>query len=178
MRILRAVPWVLVLLLFVFAIATWSSLPEMIPMRLNSRGEGARMVAKSFWPWFGLPIVALATHWLMFGVGLLLPKRPELFNHPEKKRFLQIPRAYHPPVITEMRGLLDAASVGVLLTILLAQWILWRVAMGNPVQGATAILLVSAALITPAILLFLPRISRAVDQAERAWRDAGSPAES
>jgi hypothetical protein len=68
--------------------------------------------------------------------------------------------------------------VGVLLTILLVQWIIWRVAMETPVQGATAMVLVAAALMAPAILLFLPRLSRAVDQAERAWRDAGSPAES
>ncbi len=177
MRILRALPWVLLFVSFVFAVATWTSLPDTIPMRINARGEASRMVARSFWPWFGLPIVALVTHWLMYGIGLLLPNRPELFNHPEKERFLKIPRAFHGPVLAEMRALLDVASASVVLTILLVQWILWRVAIGTPMPGATALVLVAAALMGPVILLFLPRISSAVDRAERAWRDAGSPAE-
>jgi hypothetical protein len=175
MRILRALPWVLLLVSFVFALATWSSLPETIPMRLNSRGEVSRLVAKSFWPWFGLPLVALGSHWLMYGVGLLLPKHPALFNHPEKERFLKIPRAFHGPVIAEMRTLLDAASGGVVCTIVLVQFILWRAAVGTPVATATARGLGVAALKAPVILLFLPRSTPAGGEAERAWQAAGDP---
>lgn len=172
MRVLRALPWSLLLVAFVFALATWSALPDAIPMRINSRGEAANLVAKGFWPWFGLPIVALVTHLLLYGIGRIAPDHPELFNHPEKERFLKIPREFQAPVIAELRGMMDVVSVGVVVTILVVQWLLWRVATGHVAQGALTFALIAAALILPAVLLFLSRVNRAVDQAERTWREA------
>lgn len=177
MRPLRVLPWSLLVALFVFAAATWGVLPDLVPTKINGSGEGTHLVARSLWSWFGMPIFGLATHLLLAGLGALAPRHPEMLNHPDKARLLRLPRAYQAPAIAELRGLLDLTSTSVMVTFLLVQWMLWRVASGRPSPLALPLVLVSAVLTTPAILIYSTRIGTAIEASEKRWHEAGSPAE-
>jgi len=176
MRILRVLPWSLLLALFVFAAATWGSLPDEVPMRLNAAGEATSSVAKTYFSWFGLPLIALGTHLLLYGLSRLLPSHPHLFNHPDKERFLRLPPAWRASVIVEMQGLLDLTSVAVMVTMLIVQWSLWQTARGTPAAYAIPLVILSTVLITPMVLIYSSRIGTAIDAASKRWQAAGSPA--
>jgi uncharacterized membrane protein len=176
MRTLRVLPWSLLVTLFVFAAATWGSLPDEVPMRLNAAGEAVSTVAKTYLSWFGLPLIALGTHLLLFWIGRLLPAHPHLFNHPEKERFLKLPPSWRAPVIVEMQGLLDLTSVAAMVTMLIVQWSLWQTARGTPSAYAIPLVILSAVSITPMVLIYSSRIGTAIDAANKRWQAAGSPA--
>lgn len=91
-------------------------------MHLNAAGEATGFVAKTYWVWFGLPLIALGTHLLLFWLGRLIPSRPHLLSHPEKERLVRLPPAWRAPVMVEVRGLLDLTSAAVLVTMLIVQW--------------------------------------------------------
>lgn len=176
MRIFRFVALGLVVASFAFAAATYGALPERVPMRLGFDGEVTRTSARSPLAWFGLPIVALLTFALLQWVSSLLPRRPELFNFPDKERFLRMPREYHAPVVHEMRGVLDVTAALTLLVVLLVQLLLWRVAQGRA-PGALAVGPWLGIAILPMFLVFLARVTNAVDRQERLWREReGKPA--
>lgn len=175
MRILRVMPWGLLLALFVFAAATWTTLPAEVPMRLNADGSASVQVAKTYLSWFGLPLIALATQLLLFWLSRLLPSRPELFNHPEKERLLRLPSAWRAPVMVEITGLLDLTGAAVMVTMLIVQWSLWLTARGTPAAWSIPLVVVSSVAITPMVLIYSSRIGTAIDAADKRWRAAGSP---
>jgi uncharacterized membrane protein len=176
-RILRLLPWTMVLAAFLFALGTWKALPAEIPMGIDARGNADRLTEKLVWSWFGLPMLALGTVALLAGLRALMPRRPELFNHPEKERFLKLPAAYRGQVFEEIGSILDVTATFVGLTVLEVQFILFRAASSRPVTAALPILLVTTILIAPAVLLMLTRVNAAVERAERQWIAAGRPTE-
>jgi len=174
-NVLRLLPWVLVVFAFAFALATWSDLPAEIPMRLRADGSASRLTERSFWAWFGLPLTALATVGLLSGVRALIPSHPELFNHPEKARYLALPIAYRAPAAAELGTILDATGLLVMIVIIEVQLFLFATAMGRPIGAATPIILITAAMTAPSVLVLMTRVSSAVDSAERRWIAAGRP---
>lgn len=175
MRQFRFIALGLAIASFAFAAATYGGLPERVPMRLTLDGEVTRSTARSPLAWFGLPAVALLTFALLQWVSSLLPRQPELFNFPDKERFLRLPREYHAPVVEEMRGVLDVTAALTLLVLVLVQLLLWRVAHGRA-PGALAAGPWLGLAILPVLLLCLTRVNAAVDRQERRWREReGTP---
>ena len=175
MRILRVLPWSLLLALFVFAAATWGTLPSEVPMRLNAAGEATSLVSKTYLSWFGLPLVALSTHLLLFWLSGLISSRPGLLNHPEKERLVRLPAAWRAPVMVEIRGLLDLTSAAVMVTMLIVQWSLWQTARGTPSPLSIPLVMISTVAIAPMVLIYSSRIGTAIAAADKRWRASGSP---
>jgi uncharacterized membrane protein len=176
-RVLRLLPWAMVLATFLFALGTWNALPPEIPMGIDAQGNAERLTKKLIWSWFGLPMLALGTVALLAGLRALMPRRPELFNHPEKERFLKLPPAYRGKVFEELGSILDVTACFIGVTVIEVQFVLFRAAMGQPVSAALPILLVSTILVAPAVLLMVTRVNAAVESAERQWVAAGRPTE-
>ncbi len=169
MRLLRLFPWVLLIALVAFTAATYNTLPDRIPQRIDSAGVPTVTMPRSVLAWSLLPIVALVTLGGLQGLSAMLPKAPALFNFPDKQRLLRIPERYRGPVIEQMRAVLDLTSVSVLLVFGVVQWTLWRSALGVRGSGGMVVTLVAGVLVVPMILLLLPRLSAATAEAERRW---------
>jgi uncharacterized membrane protein len=170
MRILRILPWAIVVVHLLFAVAIYPSLGPEIATHLDFAGKVTRTRATSWIEWFGLPMIGVATLALLQGVGGLLPRHPQLFNFAEKERFLKIPRAYHGPVIALMRATLDLTGVIVALTFLFVQVMLWRAGDGKAAEWMNITVLVFPIGTLPMILLLTSKINTAVEDAERRWK--------
>lgn len=176
MTVLRVLPWALGVALVGFSIATYPTLPAELPRHADSAGAITSTVPKSWFSWMLLPGIGLLTQAMMFGLSLLLPKRPDLFNFPEKERFLALPPAYRASVIPRMQETLDGISAFTMVVFCYVQWMMWRTALGHSSRDMTIIIIVGSIALLPAILLMTTRVNNAVDEAVKKWKAAGSPA--
>jgi uncharacterized membrane protein len=171
MPILRVLPFGVLTLMFAFAFATWGGLPPEIPTHFGFDGSVNDVTTTSVQVWFGLPFLTLGVHLMMLTLTGSLPRRPELFNFPDKARFLRLPAAYQGPVITIMQWMLDLTSLLVVLLMATGQVTIWLGATGGDASVGTTALLVLTVAFVPLIAIPLRRLTRAVDAAERRWRD-------
>jgi uncharacterized membrane protein len=171
LRLLRILPWAIVAVHLLFAIAIYPSLGPTVPTHLDFAGQVTRTRPTSWVEWFGLPMVGVATLVLLQGIGALLPKHPQLFNFPEKERFLRIPRAYHGPVLALMRATLDLTGVIVTVIFLLVHVMLWLAGDGEAPAAMHVVILLLTVGTLPMILVVTSKINTAVEEAERRWKE-------
>lgn len=158
--------------LFGFSIAVFGELPSRIPQHFDASGTVTREVGTSAVSWFALPTVAALTWALIMWLGSRMPSNPELFNFPQKERFLTLPASYRAPVLREMQWMLDGTGLLVVLIMGAVQLMVWQTA----VVGSAGVLAQAPLLGVVAILLLtgvsLVRLGRAVADAERRLHDA------
>jgi uncharacterized membrane protein len=176
MPLLRMLPWALWAALLLFSVATYEDLPAAIPRHLNASGAVTATTTKSLLSWLMVPGIGLLMLAFISGLAALLPKKPQLFNFPEKERFLTIPEAYRGPVIARMRETLDVTNVFMVLVFGIVQIMMWRVSRGDSAQGYSLGLIIGTILFTPGIFLLTARVNRAVDEAEQRWKASGRKA--
>ena len=103
------------LLLLVIYVATaalvWPSLPDRIPIHFDFAGDPTTWARTSVPFWFGLPVLALAMDLFIRGLGNLALRVPELWNIPDKERFLALPAKARAPVEESLRVMLAWAAV-------------------------------------------------------------------
>lgn len=172
MRPVRLIAWALFVALVVVSLAAYDQLPSQIPMHLSFDGVPTRVVTRSWASWMALPGVALLVQLLLDGIGMLLPHKPQLFNFPNKQRFLALPRTLHAPVIAEMRFVLDVVAVFVQGTMMYTQLMLWRAALGTPIPGGGLVITMGSLVLLPVILLLTQRVNRAVEHQEARFRQS------
>lgn len=177
MGIPRMLAWVMLVGMFAFALATYGSLPESIPSGLDANGQPRGLREKSLMLWLLLPLLGLATTGLMLAIRQALPRKPHLFNFPDKDRFLKLPERYRPPVIVEMQRTLDITAAITLLPLTYVQYLMWQTAMGQPSELGVLGIAIGGIFIAPAILLVMGRVTSASDEAEKRWKADGAPAE-
>ena len=170
MPILRVLPWGLCGALVLFSVATYVTLPEMIPQHFDAAGNITAMTERSWGSWAAIPIIAVVTLVFLAGLSAAITRKPQLFNFPEKERFLRIPEAHRGPVIDRMREMLDVAASVTVLVFSLVQFMIWRTALGNPAGGLSIGLVVLPLVAAPGLLVMLSRINGAVDEAEQRWQ--------
>ncbi len=175
MNALRILPWALLLGLFAFSVGTFRSLPPEIPTHVNAAGEPTTLVPKGVGKWMLLPLVALGVQAMLAGLAALLPRRPDLFNFPEKARLLALPPPYRAPAVAWMRVVLDVTAVLMMLIMGYVQWMLWRTALGHRETAGLVVIMLSSVLMLPAILLLVSKVNEATLEAERKWIAAGRP---
>lgn len=176
MRPLRFIAWGLVLALLAYSYATYGALPPEIPVHLRLDGTADRFAERSLVRWFALPVGALVLLGLFEVMARLIPSRPSMVNLPDKERLLRLPRRFQAPVLAEAVNLLDATSIVVVAVFGAVQWELARAA-STPARGNPAIILLMPMGLSIGLLLLVTRVTNALDRADRAWREAGSPAE-
>jgi uncharacterized membrane protein len=166
-RVLRLAGLALLAALVLFSAVTFGDLPASIAQHFDASGAPTRFEETSLVSWFALPAIAAFTWGLMTVVGAQLPAHPELFNFPQKARFLALPPSHRGPVIAEMRAFLEATGVLVVALLLVVQLMVWRVATQGSAGALAKAPLVGAVLLPVLLLLWLPRLGRAVSAAER-----------
>ncbi|HRN52056.1 MAG TPA: DUF1648 domain-containing protein [Gemmatimonadaceae bacterium] len=172
MPVLRALPWALWAALALFSVATYTTLPEMIPRHFDAAGNPTAMMQRSPWSWAMIPIIALVTQVGIAWTAAVLPRKPHLFNFSDKERFLRIPAAYQGPVIEKMREMLDITGAFTVLVFATVQVMVWRSAMGHAADGMSLGLILVTVMFTPAILILISRVNTAVEEAEKRWKSA------
>ena len=105
-----------ILLAVLFAGSAWAygRLPERIPMHFGLNGQPDRWEARSPASWFFLPLVAAALALGLRSMSRYSVGHPELWNLPDKRRFLALDPAAQAPIIQRMQEFL--AFVGVMVT--------------------------------------------------------------
>jgi uncharacterized membrane protein len=171
LRLLRILPWAIVAVHLLFAIAIYPSLGPTVPTHLDFAGQVTRTRPTSWVEWFGLPMVGVATLVLLQGIGALLPKHPQLFNFPEKERFVRIPRTYHGPVLALMRATLDLTGVIVAVIFVHVHVMLWLAGDGEAPAAMHVVILLLSVGTLPMILVVTSKIDAAVVEAERRWKE-------
>lgn len=172
MRIIRFLAWGTIAALVILAVAAYPGLPDRIPAHIGLDGTVTRFSERSLFGWFLLPGIAVVTHLVVVGVGVLIPGRPHLVNFPEKARLLALPREFQAPVIEELRAMLDLCALAVNSLMLVIQYQVWRTALGHQTSGLLLVSLLLPAIMTPALLLWLTRVTRVLEQEERRWKSS------
>ena len=128
-RVIRVNLLLLALLLGV-SIAVWPTLPERIPMHFDLWGNPDRYVRRSWLSWLGMPLVAAFLFVFIHGLGRLTTRRPELWNVPEKDRFLRLTPEARAPIVETMRRYLAWLTLVLTAFMGLVQGCIYLVAIG------------------------------------------------
>lgn len=112
--------YLLQLLLLVLHIAAaalaFQNLPERFPIHFDLAGNADNWADRSLIMWFTLPIVNTVVALFLFGMSKVAIRTPEIWNLPQKKRFLALTPEQREPVVAIMLGFL--AWIGVMTTII------------------------------------------------------------
>jgi uncharacterized membrane protein len=172
MSVLRILAWACWVLLVVFSVATFPELPAELPRHLNTAGEVTRSEPKTWVSWMLLPLIALVTQALLTGLEFILPKRPDLFNFPEKDRLLALPPEYQRDAVREMQMLLQVIGIVVMLVFGIVQVMMWRSAHGTRITNALPVLIIVSIAVLPLTLWLSSRVSTATLESERRFKAA------
>jgi uncharacterized membrane protein len=109
----------------------YPTLPERIPMHFDLSGRPDRWEARSFLSWFALPLIATAVAGFLELASRSSERHPQLWNVPDKRRFLALDPAARAPIIAHLRDFM--AMVGMMSTALmmLVQLSIYRFATGH-----------------------------------------------
>lgn len=109
-----------ILVLTLFAGSAWAypRLPERIPVHFGISGQPDAWAGRSVASWFLLPAVTAALALMMHAVSTSGASSPHLWNLPDKRLFLRLPRAEQAPVIARMQRVI--AMISIVLTALLS----------------------------------------------------------
>lgn len=101
--------WMLLLLHGAVAVLAWSTLPRRIPVHFDFGGALDAWARTSLVSWFGLWVIAVALSILLHVVsthGSL-----ELWNMPEKERFLRLTAQQRAPVLELLHSFMAEAAI-------------------------------------------------------------------
>ena len=122
----------LVLALYFAAAATlWSELPQRVPIHFDFAGQPTAWARTSVLSWFGLPLLAAATTLFLYGIGQASIRTPDLWNVPEKERFLALSATERAPIVAYLRRVMAWASVLVTLTFISMHVGIYQTATGR-----------------------------------------------
>lgn len=144
----------------------WPTLPDTLPGHFDLQGNATRWDGKD--TWFYLPLFALALTGLLFFVGRLIARRPDLINMPDKDRFLLLPLEDQKPVIqTIQSGFWMLGTLGTFVMGMI-QFSTYQTAVGQPSQGFFVAIIVVSMIAPLAVLIpMLLKIQEKMDEAVR-----------
>ncbi|HZG42212.1 MAG TPA: DUF1648 domain-containing protein [Longimicrobium sp.] len=104
--------------LYAGSAAAYRHLPERIPVHFDLAGKADAWASTSLLSWFLLPLIATAVAGLLLVAGRVSEYHPELWNVPEKPRFLALPAEARAPIVARLRTFM--ALMAVMTTALMA----------------------------------------------------------
>ena len=125
---MRRLLYTLLLTYWAACFAWYPKLPDRYPIHFNARGQPDGWSQGPF-GWFLLPAIGTMTLLLLLGVGKLARRAPQLWNIPEKKRFLALSAEQRAPIVSVLDGILEVAALYTLVVIATCQWAIYRSAV-------------------------------------------------
>lgn len=168
-RILLASTILVVAVHLAFSATVYGDLPARIPTHFNAAGVPDGFGARSSW-WL-LPTISVASAALMIGVALVLPRRPDLLNLPNKQEILALPRDAQVAVVRQAQPGLLMLSLMVAGVFLFVQYAIWEVTQGRTATGIGNLILIVPIVsiaVLPALLVPVSRELRRQQAARSA----------
>lgn len=106
-------------------------LPERFPTHFGVGGKPDDWSQKSLLNWFALYLVGLALTVLLYYTGRFATNHPQLWNVPEKARFLALSPEARAPVTRIMQDFMTSAAIGVTLLFMAVQLTMYETAIGR-----------------------------------------------
>ena len=138
----------------------YQDLPQPYPVHFNAAGIPDRWADGPF-EWFLLPVIGTVTFCVVIGAGALARTSPNLWNIPEKKRFLALTEQQRAPIVGVLMHFMDVAAIYTLAIIAFVQWLMYTTARAGtgPLSVYFAIVVV---LSTAALIVYGLRVTRQV----------------
>ena len=140
------------------------TLPERIPVHFNLRGEPDRWTSDPAVIWFLLPVVSTLLVLMFLYIGRLSRGRPQLWNIPEKKRFLALTPEQREPILARLLGVMDVAALYTCVLLFYVQTAIYQSARSGAAQLGWSFHI----LIWGGLILLLVHTFRVQDEVRRA----------
>lgn len=158
----------IVLGLFGYSLATYTGLPERIPIHFDAAGVADGWMDKGWLAWLALPLTALGMWALMaLSAGLVgwARKHPKYLSMPNKEKFLALPPEKQEPVWRQMKATVHWMAAPVNAMLFYAQISIHRVASSGASEMAVWPLFACLGGMLIATIWLTVRLVRTVKQA-------------
>lgn len=97
------------------AVAVWDTLPSRIPIHFTASGRVDGWASLTWFSWLGPWLISASSILLLYGVGRAAARMPELWNIPEKKRFLALPPTERAAIEDRLQAFTAAVGLGLVV---------------------------------------------------------------
>lgn len=109
----------------------YPTLPDRIPMHFDLSGRPDRWADRSFLSWFALPLIATAVAGFLELASRYSVRHPQLWNVPDKRRFLELDPAARAPIIARLQDFMAMTGVMGTAVVMLVQFSIYHSATGR-----------------------------------------------
>lgn len=147
--------------LFAGSIMVYPRLPERIPMHFDLSGQPDRWEERSLIAWLLLPVVATGTALLLDVGSRISVRNPQLWNVPDKPRFLALTPEERAPIIQRLQNFMGLVGVTVTVVLMMVQASVYLAAI-QPVPRMPAYALAAIVLLMGVLLVAGLRLNRGI----------------
>lgn len=163
---IRAAKWTVLAAYLIACALTWSTLPARIPYHFSINGRADAWADNTLLAWFGLPAVALALVIALDAIGAFSTNSaPQLWNVPEKEKFLALTADKRSRVMSELRTFLDVTAIWCIALMMVVQYQIYVVAvraLDNAPEGFGILLVAATALLIGYTIVFSRRVRKVI----------------
>jgi uncharacterized membrane protein len=141
--------------LFAGSLMVYPGVPERFPVHFGFSGQPNAWAARSLLSWLALPLVAAGVALLLEGMSRLSVSRPQLWNVPDKSRFLALTPAERAPIVHRLQRFMGLVAVMTTVLLGVVQASIYHAATGRtpslpgyvlPAAGINLVVIVTLAL--------------------------------
>ena len=147
--------------LFAGSLMVYPRLPERIPMHFDLSGQPDAWQQRSLVAWLMLPIIATGTALLVELASRMSVQNPQLWNVPDKPRFLALTPEERAPIIHRLQNFMGLVGVAVTGVLTMVQASVYLAAI-QPVPRMPIYTLVPIVLLVGALLVAGLRMNRGI----------------
>lgn len=166
----RLVNLALLALFFVGSLTAYDRVPGRFPAHFDLAGNPTRWDARSLVSWMMLPLVAAGITLLLVGLSRWSGRRPDLWNVPDKKRFLALSPEARRPIVHRLERFVEQVNTIGIVILMAVQWAIFHAATSPSPRMPVWIVAVAPAA-TVVILVAALRMNAAIaDEIREAHR--------
>lgn len=169
MKVVHALNALLLTALIALSLYVYPALPAEIPVHFGADGSADGWAGRSLLRWLMLPLVGAGTVLLLYGVGAVIPRRPQSLNMPDRKKLLELPPPLQRWVIAGTVNVLYVMALTMLLMFCGIQYGAWEVAQTRVASPIIVASLIFSLVMTPFVVVALLVVNQR--RLDRAWRD-------
>jgi uncharacterized membrane protein len=175
MKLVHLLNAILLAALVGLSVLVYPDLPDRIPLHFGADGTPDRWGDRTILSWLMLPLIGALTAVVMYATAHYIPRRPQSFNMPDKKKLLALPRPEQEWVMRGAADMLHVTALTMLVMFAGMQYGAWESAhTGVGSRSMVTSILVGLVTMPFNTVGFLVVIQRRLDEAWRRTR-SGAP---
>jgi uncharacterized membrane protein len=175
MKLVHALNAMLLAALIGLSLYVYPEVPAEIPLHFGADGVADRWGGRTLLSWMMLPLIGTATVLLIYGVAALMPRRPQSFNMPDKRKLLELPPPLQRWVIAGASNMLHVMTLTLLIMFCGIQYGTWEAAQTRSGSQMIMASIIFSLVVTPFVTIGLLIVSQR--RMDRAWRAHQAAAE-